>query len=77
MAALGQVLPSIYPESIFYWAWEAAGDFWWREPEPNEPSAKAPDKPSAKAPEWPTMGEAAYHGIIGEIVRTIEPESRV
>ena len=24
---------------------------------------------------WPTMGEAAYHGIIGEVVRTIEPES--
>ena len=25
--------------------------------------------------DWPTMGEAAYHGIIGEVVKTIEPES--
>ena len=25
--------------------------------------------------DWPILGEAAYHGIIGEVVRTIEPES--
>jgi hypothetical protein len=43
-------------------------------PSTPEPEAKA-DKPDARAPEWPTMGEAAYHGIIGEVVRTIEPES--
>jgi hypothetical protein len=35
------------------------------------------DGPSAtaKVDAWPTMGEAAYHGIIGEVVRTIEPET--
>jgi hypothetical protein len=26
-------------------------------------------------PEWPVMHEAAYHGLAGEVVRTIEPHS--
>jgi hypothetical protein len=42
--------------------------------------AKADGPSDAKTPEqpadaWPTMGTAAYHGIIGEVVNTIEPES--
>ena len=45
---------------------EAASD-----PEP-EAEAKAEEPPTS---DWPTMGEAAYHGIIGEVVNTIEPES--
>ena len=79
------------PREHLYWAWEAAGDFWWRELEPDAkaegPSTPEPE-PEEKAEElstdqdeeeprddWPTLGEAAYHGIIGEVVRTIEPES--
>lgn len=30
---------------------------------------------SAPSVEWPTMDEAAYHGLAGEIVKTIEPHS--
>jgi hypothetical protein len=26
-------------------------------------------------PVWPTLDQAAYHGVVGEIVRTIEPQS--
>ena len=87
-----------HAESIFHWAWEEAGDFWWRDyeteaaPETDAESSahdseakdEGPstqddaDQASAKeplTPDWPTMGDAAYHGIIGEVVRTIEPES--
>ena len=30
---------------------------------------------TAKPDAWPVMGEAAYYGIIGEVVKTIEPET--
>ena len=37
----------LYPESIFYWAWEAAGDFWWRAADDyDEPEPKAKTKPT-------------------------------
>ena len=31
--------------------------------------------PLPEAPQWPALGEAAYHGLAGEIVRTLEPET--
>ena len=41
-------------------------------PDP-QPKAEAPPKPEAQ---WPApMAEEAYHGIVGEIVRTIEPQT--
>ena len=42
-----------------------------RRPNP-KPEAKAEEPPTS---DWPILGEAAYHGIIGEVVKTIEPES--
>jgi len=31
--------------------------------------------PLPSAPRWPTLDQAAYHGLIGDVVRTIEPET--
>jgi hypothetical protein len=31
--------------------------------------------PLPEPPQWPTLGEAAYHGVVGDIVRTMEPET--
>jgi hypothetical protein len=31
--------------------------------------------PLPESPPWPALGEAAYHGLAGEIIRTLEPES--
>jgi hypothetical protein len=31
--------------------------------------------PLPAAPPWPTLGDAAYHGLAGEIIKTIEPET--
>ncbi|BAQ17929.1 bifunctional DNA primase/polymerase [Methyloceanibacter caenitepidi] len=41
---------------------------WQRQREKNEAS----DTPT---PEWPTLDDAAYYGLIGSIVRTVEPHS--
>ena len=37
-----------------------------------EHEAKAEEPPT---PDWPVLGEAAYHGLAGKIVRTIEPHT--
>ena len=40
-------------------------------------SARSAPAPAEAAPEpaWPTMGDVAYHGLAGDVVRTIEPHS--
>jgi hypothetical protein len=38
-------------------------------------ASSAPESPSPAAPAWPTMNEAAWHGVAGDVVRTIEPHS--
>src|SRR5262249_4125008 len=45
--------------------------------EPNKPGTPADGGQHERQDEleWPTMDEAAYHGIAGQIVRTIEPHS--
>jgi hypothetical protein len=59
--------------TLFYLAKQARPD--WRKP---SDSNKAP--PPRPAPEpvqqaWPTMDEAAYYGLAGDIVRTMEPHT--
>jgi hypothetical protein len=71
--------PSDLSAGTLIWEADQAEPGWRDEAELDdaEPSADADettDEP-AKADAWPTMDEAAYHGIIGEVVRTIEPET--
>jgi hypothetical protein len=38
-------------------------------------TSSAPESPPPATSAWPTMNEAAYHGVAGDVVRMIEPHS--
>lgn len=48
-----------------------------RQHQPNNHSASAPPllSPTGVAAAWPTLDESAYHGLLGEVVRTMEPQT--